>query len=306
MPTGCCASTSRNPRSSPYDNTTPTSHANGDSSRANITHSSSPPRSRSFASHSHPADSPRISINGAPSARSNARKTTRPNQPLRAPSPVPASPAHNASISAPWTIVQLARERDAFFDTRVTGHPEVWNAVRLVTELVRSGDLSSAQGVLDAAGCTCPSGTLRRGVYDERGVLYEVPAWVVADPDDLVTSDDVKEAADDDAASEDLGMKAEDDAAAVRRRRDEKGKGRAADLGVPLKVRARLSDRGTDLLVHMRSEQSVGVLVRRVQEMSGLSKTVKIGFLGRILDEGQSLGAQGWREGMVVNALVFG
>lgn len=88
-----------------------------------------------------------------------------------------------------WTRARLTRERIAFFDTRVTGAPEIWAAVRTVIELVRDGDLNTAQGVLDAAGCTCPTGEIARGVYDERGRLYEVPDWVVGDPGDLMENE---------------------------------------------------------------------------------------------------------------------
>ena len=38
--------------------------------------------------------------------------------------------------------------------------------------------------------------------------------------------------------------------------------------------------------------------------MSGNEK-VKIAYMGKILKDGETLQAQGWREGHVVNALVF-
>lgn len=36
-----------------------------------------------------------------------------------------------------------------------------------------------------------------------------------------------------------------------------------------------------------------------------LGVKVKIGYLGKVLREGETLQAQGWREGHVLNALVF-
>lgn len=74
-----------------------------------------------------------------------------------------------------------------------------------------------------------------------------------------------------------------------------------------MKVRARLSDRGTDVVVKVGKEERVGVLVRRVREVAGIPHhtRLKIGYLGRLLHEHESLAAQGWREGHVVNALVF-
>lgn len=40
------------------------------------------------------------------------------------------------------------------------------------------------------------------------------------------------------------------------------------------------------------------------QQISGKGK-VKIAYMGKILKDGESLQTQGWREGHVVNALVF-
>ena len=58
---------------------------------------------------------------------------------------------------------------------------------------MRDDDLTTAQGLLDAAGCTCPTGEVARGVYDERGRLYELPDWVVGDPGDLVEDEGDKD-----------------------------------------------------------------------------------------------------------------
>lgn len=44
--------------------------------------------------------------------------------------------------------------------------------------------------MLDAAGCTCPTGFLWRGVYDTTGVQYKVPEWVVVEPDGLAEEEE--------------------------------------------------------------------------------------------------------------------
>ena len=54
--------------------------------------------------------------------------------------------------------------------------------LRNVCELVRSGDLATAQGILDASGCTLPTGSLADGCYDEAGNLYRIPELMVSDP----------------------------------------------------------------------------------------------------------------------------
>lgn len=177
----------------------------------------------------------------------------------------------------------------------------MWSALRLVCEMLRSGDLSGAQALLDAVGATCPSGRVafdrrsggrKGGVFDALGVLYEIPGWVVGDPEDLIEEE--KEVVDD-----------EEDEEAVPRR-EEKGKGRAEEVGEIIRVRARLSDRGTDVLISVGKEQKVAVLVRTVQEEAGVSGKVKLAYMGKMLDEGKTLAQNGWREGHVVNALVFG
>jgi hypothetical protein len=96
--------------------------------------------------------------------------------------------------------------------------------------------------------------------------------------------------------------------------------------GEVVKVRARLSDRETDVVVNIGCEESVGVLVRRIREVAGVSGSntfgelgwevvngsqisphtrLKIAYMGKILHDHEPLAAQGWREKDVVNALVF-
>ncbi|KAL9018283.1 MAG: hypothetical protein Q9185_004386 [Variospora sp. 1 TL-2023] len=136
-----------------------------------------------------------------------------------------------------WTRSLLEKERGEFFETRVTGRGEVWGGLKLVTELLREGDVQDAQGVLDASGVTVPTGDLVDGCYDEQGALYQLPAWVVAEPERVV---------------EDGGLE--------------------------------VGEEGT--------------------ELPGKGR-IKIAYMGKLLKEGESLQEQGWREGHVINALVF-
>lgn len=193
--------------------------------------------------------------------------------------------------------------------------------MRVVSELLRKpkgegdgeGDgVVEAQGILDALGITCPSGRVasgrgkdkvKGGVYDERGVLYELPAWVIADPDDIIEDDD-------DANSEEKKFDdQQDDSSNTLQpsspsRRDEKGKGRMEDIGELVRIRCRLSDRGSDVTVEVGRKQAVSVLVRKIQEQIG-SKRIRCMYLGKALEERKSIAETGWREGHVVNAMVF-
>ncbi|KAJ5793965.1 hypothetical protein N7457_000564 [Penicillium paradoxum] len=183
-----------------------------------------------------------------------------------------------------WTRAQLDRERAEFFETRVTGRPEIWAAISTAILLIRSGDLATAQGIVDAAGITIPTGDLCEGCYDEQGVLYRLPQCVVSDPEDMVASsfqmaEDGGSGVDDepDAGNLSDGKLATDDASGdelisqdVERRRDEKGKTSERDL---IRVIARLSDRGgPDILLSVDKGQTVGFLARKVHQEA------KVGF----------------------------
>ncbi|KAJ5166848.1 uncharacterized protein N7482_005629 [Penicillium canariense] len=220
-----------------------------------------------------------------------------------------------------WTRDDLDRERREFFETRVTGRPEVWDALSTAITLMRGGDLATAQSIVDAAGVTIPTGDLCEGCYDEQGVLYRLPQCIVSDPENmakttLLATDDIahggeaiQEEEDTEALSD--GKLATDDASGdelitddIERRRDEKGKTSERDL---IRVQARLSDRGgPDLMLLLGKGQSVGFLARKVQQEARIPshQRVRIAYLGRMLKEHDSLPEQGWQPGHVVNALI--
>lgn len=217
-----------------------------------------------------------------------------------------------SSQPPPWTRRQLEREREAFFDTRVSGNDEVWKALRVVCEMLRKGDTAEAQAILDALNITCPNGRVasgrgrlreKGGLYDERGELYDIPAWVLTDPEDIV--EDEEKDTEEGAANDDDGDEVDTtDSLATTQRRDEKGKGRAEDPGDIVQLRARLSHRGTDILVSAGTKQKVAVIVRNIQDQIG-KKRVRLMYLGRTLDERKTLAESGWKSGHVINAMVF-
>lgn len=125
----------------------------------------------------------------------------------------------------------------------------------MVVEMVQQGDVKGAQGVLDAAGGTCPTGQLWKGVYDELGNEYKVPEWVVVEPVGMV-----EDSTDDDEEGE---VESEDMTGA-----EEKGKGKMGDM---VKIKARLSDRGTDVVVKASLEESVRTVITRVVQAAEVS-----------------------------------
>lgn len=194
----------------------------------------------------------------------------------------------------------MAREREEFFETRVTGRPEIWSALKEVTELVRQGNLRDAQGILDAAGITLPTGKVEEGVYDERGVLYRIPENIVSDPKNVVNNDDITDPA------VPKGIEAGAILAPVADNETlDKGKD-ALEEGA-MKIRCRLSDRGgPDTIVLLGPTQPVSVLLRRLRTEATItsSSRLRLAYFGRILDESQTLEEQGWQQGHVVQALV--
>jgi hypothetical protein len=176
----------------------------------------------------------------------------------------------------------------------VTGSTEIWNALRLVCECLRRGDITQAQGIIDAVGLNVPDGKVAvgselrsrgrtkrtGGVFDERGVGYDIPGWVVADPDDVV---------EDEPEKEDLG---------------EKGKGRVGDVGQLVSLKVRLSDRSTDVILQIGMRQTAAAICSAVQEKIGMRK-MRLMYLGRVWSETKTLEELGYKEGDVVSAFVF-
>ena len=192
------------------------------------------------------------------------------------------------SVDRTWTHSHLERERAEFFETRVTGRPEIWGALKNVSELLREGELLTAQGILEAAGVTIPTGNLIDGCYDDAGNLYRLPETIILDPINVIPDEttrqhnrnsnidgetmvglsDAKSAALDSGKTEDP-EKEEEDSEATERRREEKGKATERD-GV--KVRCRLSDRGgPDVVVLLGRNQTVGALARRIKSETDVS-----------------------------------
>jgi hypothetical protein len=150
--------------------------------------------------------------------------------------------------------------------------------------MLQHGDTATAQGIVDAAGITVPSGDLADGCYDEGGALYRLPAYIVSDPMNVV----IEEGSRDGAGPPDLpegvaeskaGAEEEESASGtddedeevLKERREEKGKGTLERDAI--KVRARLSDRGgPDVVILIGRTQNVGVLARRIQAEAGVSR----------------------------------
>ena len=177
----------------------------------------------------------------------------------------------------PWTRSQLDRERREFFDTRVSGHAEIWATLRTVVELLADGDIATAQSIIDAAAITVPTGDLKNGAYDENGNLYHLPEHIVSDPQNIVLDDPRK------AEGAEL-LETANDEEGVERKREEKGKATLESEVDVISIKARLSDRGgPDVVVQVGKDQLVRGIIRRIQEEANVSIIFGIDIGGDLL-----------------------
>jgi hypothetical protein len=150
-----------------------------------------------------------------------------------------------------------------------------------VCSLVSEGDLGGAQAILDAAGGTCPTGRLwgrGGGVFDERGERYVVPGWVIGWPGALNRVDGERSGGGDapvqtegdggEMIEDDDG---EDDEVGILGRK-QKGKERdPGPVGDEVKLKARLSSNGRDIMVKVGEYDLISVVIRRIQDAADVS-----------------------------------
>jgi hypothetical protein len=168
------------------------------------------------------------------------------------------------STNMTWTRARLEKERNDWWDTQVTGSQEVWGAIRLAAQSLQLGKMREAQQWLEAMECTCPTGSLWKGVYDKTGVMYRVPEWLIVEPEGLVPED-----AGDDAAGESAGAAGQDGAQEEDDEEDDE----------PVVVRARISRTGRDVVLKLQKKQTVASIIEKIKEQaevrSCLTRTVK-------------------------------
>ena len=168
-----------------------------------------------------------------------------------------------------WTRSELDKERQEFFDTRVTGHAEIWATLKVVVGLLADGDITTAQSIVDAAAITVPTGDLKNGAYDRAGNLYQIPEHVISDPQNLAPDIEI-------IGKGETSTEVTDDEEELERKREEKGKAilKTADL---VKVKARLSDRGgPDVVLTIEKNQPVRVMLQRLREETEVRLVPKI------------------------------
>lgn len=200
-----------------------------------------------------------------------------------------------ASTKRSWSRAELDREREEFFDTRVSGRPEVWQTLKAALEVLWHAEnaacpcpaaipqdemdehdptvaLATAQSILDAGEILLPTGDLANGAYDALGNYYQLPPQIVCDPINLVakpearlsdSKDAVETTAED--ASGDADAHLDDDEP-----HNEKGKA-VIDEDTQLVAVIRLSETSKDLKLHVGKHESVRSINRSIIEKTGVS-----------------------------------
>ncbi|CAL8256577.1 unnamed protein product [Lota lota] len=123
----------------------------------------------------------RNQMDGQGTTGSTTRNKKSRNEPLRKDGPQWKS-------DFPMTEGQLRSKRDEFWDTAPAfdGRKEIWDALRAAALAVECNDLGLAQAIVDGACITLPHGSLTES-YDELGNRYQLPAYTLALPVNLIT-----------------------------------------------------------------------------------------------------------------------
>ncbi|CEI66726.1 hypothetical protein FVEN_g12495 [Fusarium venenatum] len=221
------------------------------------------------------------------------------------------------SLNRTWTKSELAKERAAFFDTRVTGRPEIWQTIHAALQVLwdptsqdaqddGSNGLATAQMILSAAEISLPTGDLANGVYDALGNYYQLPEWAVSDPQNIGEDRETRAKGDISAVDDDTAADEELSDNELDGKKQEKGK-ETDEVHKLVKLRARLSENGQDINVNISESETVRNVAKKIALEANLASTkkIRIAYMGKILKDNLSLSAQNWKTGHVVNALVF-
>lgn len=186
----------------------------------------------------------------------------------------------------PYTREALQQKRERFWATRLEGRKEMWQALKMASEME---DADTARQIRESSGLTHFSRNSVSSVYcfDELGNRYEIPMYVIHDPENLLPpGTDPKEV--------DLCEKAP--------RASESSNEQEGEL---VDFRVRFSDNTKD--VKLRAENTLTVLELKevIMEERGFAiEAQRIFFSGRQLQSQWTLEQVGLHPGSVLQAFV--
>lgn len=185
----------------------------------------------------------------------------------------------------------------------------IWNAINQACEVLWSGGdsgdddlgLGTAQMILDAAEITLPSGEMTAGCYDRFGNHYRLPAYVVSDPINMASPPDPANPIEGADADDNEEVETEEEA---QIRREAKGKAVEDLLVIDIK-RSDLAEKRHKIKINRGD--SCRTVARKIEEQTQLNstKTIRLYYRGKKMDESLSLSANGWKTGDTIGAMVF-
>jgi hypothetical protein len=234
------------------------------------------------------------------------------------------------------TSTELKRRREEFWDTRVEGRKEAWQAIKLACE---AGDEGTSLAILDSAGLT-PFDMNKPDCcfcYDDHGAKYEVPMYVLRDPANVVKTDEHNHSSQADAAAspaQQIELQAQPSSAVAPiitsggGGGDEKSKNQSAspvaspsispvspmsptspapistDNTPGFKIKIRFSE-GKDIEVTVRPSQSIKELKTQLFASNAIPiKDQRVIYSGRRLEDNDTMMSAKIKPGIIVQVMV--
>lgn len=234
------------------------------------------------ASNDPSSSSRRITANSNRTSHSQAPErdlASHPNSPLQSlPRDLrvrlPDPSRHPNTHQGPWTRERLERERYEWWETRTEGQRNIWDTYRSCVNLLQEGDVASAQAVLDAAGCTCPTGELWKRIFGPDGVEYSVNhcKWLVLEPLGLAEAHETH-----------MGLDGTQSIPIVSMSNEASGGGQPTSATIT--VKCRISDTSKDHIVDIPYNAVVAELISELRKSVGHhDKNLSVAFMGKRYD----------------------
>ncbi|KAH7114370.1 hypothetical protein B0J11DRAFT_134348 [Dendryphion nanum] len=178
-----------------------------------------------------------------------------------------------------WTRARLEQERREWWETRTEGQSSIWDVYRTCVYALQNGDVDNAQAILDAAGCTCPSGELWRRIFGPDGVEYTVSnaRWVVLEPAALLEDEEVGVHRQDVHRGKIIPI-----GPVSRKSSSVDGEQLSPHFPASISVKCRLSDTAKDVTVDLPGDAVVADLIRRLRDNLGYrDQNLSVAFMGK-------------------------
>ena len=202
------------------------------------------------------------------------------------------------------------------------GRIEIWNLLKTVVDLGMSGDVDTAQAMLNSAGITLPTGDLGDGCFDIQGARYLIPQYCLCDPDNVTEVSDatapdlaptsnpsnasVTAPVDNESHHRQISTTDDDDKAVLlTQEHNEIVSTLPTSATIEIKVRISSSPPQDITLNLPTTANSLRVKREIIDCIPTLAtKSLKLILLGKLLDDHKSVKSQGWSTNIMLQAFV--